>query len=103
MNKPELGTKCTCATCNERFYDLNRSPAICPKCNTQQAVEKPRAPQPLRTAIEHRRFYRQPAPPVADEEVQPASTTENEEEAAETEHEFDEAIEFEPDPEEARA
>lgn len=39
MAKPELGLKRTCVECNARFYDLNRVPAICPKCSTTQPVE----------------------------------------------------------------
>ena len=42
MGKPELGAKHTCAACAERFYDLNRMPAVCPKCQAEQPVEKPR-------------------------------------------------------------
>lgn len=34
MAKPELGTKRLCAHCGARFYDLNRAPATCPKCDT---------------------------------------------------------------------
>lgn len=29
------GSKHTCASCNIRFYDLHKSPAVCPKCNHQ--------------------------------------------------------------------
>lgn len=36
MAKPELGLKRTCVECNARFYDLNRVPAVCPKCGTTQ-------------------------------------------------------------------
>ncbi|WP_040920890.1 TIGR02300 family protein [Saccharibacter floricola] len=36
MAKPELGLKRTCVDCNARFYDLNRVPAVCPKCGTTQ-------------------------------------------------------------------
>jgi uncharacterized protein (TIGR02300 family) len=32
--KPELGTKRLCAHCGARFYDLNHSPIVCPKCGT---------------------------------------------------------------------
>jgi uncharacterized protein (TIGR02300 family) len=42
MGRPELGTKLSCTGCSERFYDLNRSPAVCPKCGAQQAAPKPR-------------------------------------------------------------
>lgn len=30
--KAELGTKLTCESCETRFYDLNKTPGICPKC-----------------------------------------------------------------------
>lgn len=32
MAKPELGTKRLCASCGAKFYDLNKDPIICPKC-----------------------------------------------------------------------
>jgi len=32
--KPELGTKRLCANCGAKFYDLNKDPIVCPKCNT---------------------------------------------------------------------
>jgi uncharacterized protein (TIGR02300 family) len=34
MAKPELGTKCFCASCGAKFYDLNKTPITCPKCGT---------------------------------------------------------------------
>ena len=43
MSKAELGTKCTCAGCGQRFYDLNRTPGTRPKCGVEQPPEKPRA------------------------------------------------------------
>ena len=42
MAKPELGTKRVCVSCNARFYDLARQPAVCPKCGTEQPAEQPR-------------------------------------------------------------
>ncbi|GAN60991.1 MULTISPECIES: FYDLN acid domain-containing protein [Acetobacter] len=36
MSQPDLGTKRVCVSCGARFYDLNRSPAVCPKCSTEQ-------------------------------------------------------------------
>jgi uncharacterized protein (TIGR02300 family) len=42
MAKPELGLKRVCVACGTRFYDLTRSPAICPKCSTEQPAEQPR-------------------------------------------------------------
>lgn len=34
MAKPELGTKRLCGGCGAKFYDLNKDPIICPKCET---------------------------------------------------------------------
>jgi len=34
MAKPELGTKRLCGNCSAKFYDLNKDPIVCPKCNT---------------------------------------------------------------------
>ena len=34
MAKPDLGTKRLCAGCGAKFYDLNRTPIVCPKCET---------------------------------------------------------------------
>ena len=42
MAKPELGTKRVCVACSTRFYDLTKSPAVCPKCGTEQPIEQPR-------------------------------------------------------------
>ena len=33
MSKPELGVKRDCPECGARFYDLNKEPAHCPKCD----------------------------------------------------------------------
>jgi uncharacterized protein (TIGR02300 family) len=32
---PEWGGKHTCQHCGAKYYDLNRSPIVCPKCGTQ--------------------------------------------------------------------
>ena len=34
MAKPELGTKRLCGNCGVKFYDLNKDPIVCPKCET---------------------------------------------------------------------
>ena len=36
MAQPELGLKRVCVSCGARFYDLNRVPAVCPKCGAEQ-------------------------------------------------------------------
>lgn len=55
MVRPELGTKRVCVACNTRFYDLSHSPAICPKCGTEQPVEQPRLRRPGGNVAEEKR------------------------------------------------
>lgn len=45
MARPELGTKRLCASCNTKFYDLNKDPITCPKCG---ALFQPAATMRLR-------------------------------------------------------
>ena len=45
MTKPELGTKRLCAGCNAKFYDLHKTPIVCPAC---QAVFELPKPTPVR-------------------------------------------------------
>ena len=33
MVKDKLGTKQVCPSCEVKFYDLNKRPAVCPKCD----------------------------------------------------------------------
>ncbi len=42
MAKPELGLKRVCVACGAKFYDLAKTPAMCPKCGTEQPLEVPR-------------------------------------------------------------
>ena len=42
MAKPELGLKRVCVACGAKFFDLTKTPAICPKCGTEQPLEQPR-------------------------------------------------------------
>ncbi|MCR9256525.1 MAG: FYDLN acid domain-containing protein [Alphaproteobacteria bacterium] len=49
MVKPEWGIKRVCQNCGARFYDLNKSPIVCPKCETDydpEAVLKSRRGRP---------------------------------------------------------
>ena len=82
MAKPELGMKRTCVNDGVRFYDLNKVPAVCPKCGTEQPVEQPR----LRRAgggnvLEDKRLIKKaPAPGLeeADTDVEVADDEETE-------------------------
>jgi uncharacterized protein (TIGR02300 family) len=35
LANPDLGAKQICPNCQSKFYDLNRRPAVCPKCGEQ--------------------------------------------------------------------
>jgi uncharacterized protein (TIGR02300 family) len=51
--KPDLGTKRVCSGCGAKFYDLNRTPIVCPKCETVfvPVVAAPRTrPEPVKAA-----------------------------------------------------
>lgn len=41
MAKPEWGTKRTCGSCGARFYDMQRQPAVCPKCGAVYEDDPP--------------------------------------------------------------
>ena len=49
MVDPKLGTKRVCEACGAKFYDLNKSPATCPKCGqTFDPLATMTAEQPVR-------------------------------------------------------
>ena len=41
MSKPAKGTKRVCASCGARFYDLSRTPIICPTCQAVYQITPP--------------------------------------------------------------
>ena len=99
MGQPELGTECTCARCAERFYDLNRSPAIGPKCGTTQPPNIPRATRLLRTNFSSPHISRRPSPAAAEEDAQPlAAGADEEEEDADEMTEIDAELDADVDP-----
>ena len=99
MGRPELGAKCTCTACHQRFYDLNRSPAICPKCGVQQPPEKPRTLRPSRGTSGAGSQQRQLTATVTIDDAAPAGAEEIDEEddASEADDEADDNIEVDPD------
>lgn len=43
--RPDYGIKMECSSCGERFFDLNRTPITCPKCDfVYPTTEDKRAP-----------------------------------------------------------
>ena len=66
MSKPARGTKRVCQSCGARFYDLGRSPIVCPVCQAVYQVAPPTT----------RRAERQPPPevrPKPEPEIEPVA------------------------------
>jgi uncharacterized protein (TIGR02300 family) len=104
MAKPELGTKRVCVACGTRFYDLTKSPAVCPKCGTEQPIELPRPRRSGGNVVEDKRPKKPvPAPEEADVEVEGVEDVEEEDVIEDTSDLEDDAdaigpeIEVEPD------
>jgi uncharacterized protein (TIGR02300 family) len=55
LAKPEWGTKRQCGSCGSRFYDLTRTPIVCPKCGAayegEQTFKSRRSSAPAEKAI----------------------------------------------------
>ena len=64
MAKPELGLKRICVACGAKFYDLMKTPAVCPKCATEQPAEQPRVRRGGGNALEEKRVKK---PAVAED------------------------------------
>ena len=80
MAKPELGTKRVCVACSTRFYDLQKTPAVCPKCGTEQPLEQPRARRTGGNVVEDKRPKKVAAPGLEDTDVEVEAAEEDAEE-----------------------
>lgn len=85
VTKPELGIKRICSNCNLKFYDLHKSPIVCPTCKTvfvppTLAPTKPRRLPDASTAAVQKPAIT-PSPPDAgsDENTDSLIKDENEE------------------------
>ncbi|HJN23185.1 MAG TPA: TIGR02300 family protein [Rhodospirillales bacterium] len=66
----DLGVKHTCQTCGTRFYDLDRTPPVCPKCGTKlDASSSPKPPRPGKPTARKQKPAATPAKTVAAAEV----------------------------------
>ncbi len=79
MVKPELGTKRICVNCSTKFYDLTRTPAVCPKCSTEQPPEQPRLRRNVGN-LDDKRIKKAPAPGVEDPDVEVEAVADDAEE-----------------------
>lgn len=81
MAKPELGTKRVCVSCAAKFYDLTKTPAICPKCGTEQPPEQPRVRRSGGNVMEEKRRAKVlPVPGAEDPDVETDADSEEAEE-----------------------
>jgi uncharacterized protein (TIGR02300 family) len=93
LASPELGAKQICPSCGAKFYDLNRRPAVCPKCQTAFDPEE---------AVKSRRVRARSVAPdyEAEDDVAEKPAVEAEVEGFEDEvddtPEIDQAVEAEP-------
>src|SRR5581483_348930 len=55
MSKPARGTKRVCPSCGARFYDLNRTPIVCPVCQSVYQVTTPTSRRGAAAAPEARK------------------------------------------------
>ena len=91
MAKPVLGSKRVCVACQARFYDLTRTPAVCPKCGVEQPPEQPR-PRRLGGNVAEEKRPKNPVPEPGIEEVEVEGV-----EDAEDEDVLEEATDLEDD------
>jgi DNA-directed RNA polymerase subunit RPC12/RpoP len=68
--KPELGTKRLCASCGTKFYDLDKDPIHCPKCEAvYEIVAATRPVRPQAAPVAPRPRVPEEAPPPEPQEV----------------------------------
>ena len=70
--KAEWGTKCMCQTCGAKFYDLKKSPVLCPSCG-ELYLAKPAKAAPAPKVVKPVKAEPPPAPPPSmdDDDAEP--------------------------------
>jgi uncharacterized protein (TIGR02300 family) len=88
VTTPNLGKKRTCQSCEARFFDLNKNPAICPKCHDKNKIPTTKA---RRAAAPGSKAASVKTPKVEDvAETSNAAKTATEPDAGDAEEETDE-------------
>ena len=98
MAKADLGLKRTCLSCSMRYYDFNRTPILCPGCQTEfdpEAVIRSRRGRASSKDME--KEAKAAAAPIADEVSDKADEDETTSETGADETGDDEAIGFDND------
>ena len=107
--KADLGTKRVCPSCNARFYDLQKRPITCPKCEFSFDPEalykqrRPRQPEPEKAVARDEREDEEELEEAEEMEAAEAGEDEtaNEDEAGVADGDEDEEIVEEEEPESA--
>jgi uncharacterized protein (TIGR02300 family) len=77
--KQDLGTKRLCPNCGAKYYDLSKTPPVCPKCGTVFVVTQTKSRQP---EVVPEPKEEEPAVTAPDPAVEVISLEEADEEAA---------------------
>lgn len=84
--KQARGTKRTCQSCEERFYDLDRSPIVCPFCGSKYVIaSSPAALAALQAEQQRDLAAKKAKKPVASEDEGELPAVEGEEALADVE------------------
>ena len=85
MGNPAWGTKRTCKSCEAKYYDLDRMPIVCPKCQTEfdpEAFLKTRRSRPAVVADKEHVPAAAVVADVGDIEIEDPEVLDDEDEAA---------------------
>jgi len=96
---PGVGSKRVCVSCATRFYDLARTPPVCPKCGTAQPPEAPRVAPIRRVPGMRHRMMKAPVPVARDVEDDAAPVLDVDEDETDEDAEVIEEDADEEDPE----
>jgi uncharacterized protein (TIGR02300 family) len=76
MSKEKRGTKRLCESCENKYYDLGKTPIVCPVCETPFVEEKPKPkpkPKPKsKPKLKPKPKAAAPAAPAAEKAAEPA-------------------------------
>lgn len=67
MAKPEWGLKRICPHCGARYYDMKKTPPVCPSCGTVFDPETLTKSRRSRAAVEEKARKAAPAPEALDD------------------------------------
>lgn len=88
MPAKDLGAKHTCFKCATKFYDMKKTPPVCPKCGADQRQSPALKPAPAERRV---RAAARPVEPVEEVEVEELDDDLDEDEAEDVADDDDDA------------